>query len=199
MLQNDIEQANTCCAEANACSDAANTCCNFFAQCFYCVVALIGLIIFLSGGSPRLRLSSVSLDTLKHTNSSSNNGSFILVFNAEFAVKNKNLVETKLKSTKATILYSGAEIGSVPINGLTVGKRSTEKFNMTVFVDSDKILLNNGTDQLRREMVSSKNLTLVAFAKFKTEVNWILKKTAKMNCTFVVDTVTRKVIPLKCK
>ena len=179
--------------------ETAKACCQICSCCLSFVVTLIVLIIFLSGGNPRLRLSSVSLETLKYTNSSVNNGSFILVFNAEFAVKNKNLIEAKLKSTKATILYSGAEIGSVPINGLSVDKQSTEKFNMTVFVDSDKVLLSNGTDQLRREMVSSKNLTLVAFAKFKTEVNWIFKKSSKMNCTFVVDTVTRKVIPVKCK
>ncbi|GMN60804.1 hypothetical protein TIFTF001_029887 [Ficus carica] len=142
-------------------------------------------------------MSSISLVTLKYVNSSccELSPSFTMVFNAEFAVKNKNLIDVKVKSSEATVSYRGTDSGTTPINGIDVGSLQKEKFNVTLHVDSDNVP-SNDTHLLGD--LQSKNLTFSAYAKFKSEVNWILKKSSRMNCTFVVDIETRKIIPLKC-
>ncbi|PON96947.1 Late embryogenesis abundant protein [Trema orientale] len=148
--------------------------------------------------TPKVRLASVSVETL-NLNSSSKSPSFNLKVNAQVAVKNTNFGHYKFENSTATISYRGTEVGKTTLVKARARARSTKKFNVTVSFNSNKVSSNPhlGSD------ISSKNLTFSASAKLEGKVHLFKvfkkKKSAKLDCTFVVNTSTKTVNDLSCK
>lgn len=135
--------------------------------------------------------------------------SFLLVFNSEISVKNKNLVDVTLNPTTATVLYNGTEVGKFPIRGQTIKSLLSTKFKIMLYADSDHYFYNISSNfhDVDHELIIHgievpKNLSFVAYAKFKAEptkpLDYLEQRLVEMNCSFVVDTATKKIDPLSC-
>lgn len=176
-------------------------------QIISAIISVIVLIIFLtsSRGNFKVRMSGVSLETLKYVvvNSSnpSNSPSFFMVINTEISFKNKNLFDAKVGASTATLSYRGMEVGKSSINNVKVDALSKEKVNITVSAGSDNKVSSKEFPQLSSDL-NSKNLSFIFHAKMKAEpIGWLefLKKSVTMNCSFVVDIGTKKISPFSCK
>ena len=148
--------------------------------------------------TPKVRLASVSVETL-NVDTSSKSPSFSIKVNAEVKVKNTNFGHFKFQNSTATISYRGTEVGKTTIVKARARARSTKKFNVTVSFNSNKVSSNShlGGD------INSKNLSFSASAKLEGKVHLFKvfkkKKSATMDCTFVVNTSTKTVNDLSCK
>ncbi|KAH7538119.1 late embryogenesis abundant protein At1g64065 [Ziziphus jujuba] len=165
------------------------------------VFILLFVLLFLRVRSPKVRLGSVSVETI-NLNTSSAAPSFDLKLNAQVTIKNKNFGRFKFHNSTATISYRGTEVGQATIDKGKAKARSTKKINnVMVSVKSNKVSSNSAG--LLRSDLSSKNLTFSAYTKLEGKVHLFLifkkKKSAQMNCTFIVNTATKGISDLSCK
>lgn len=164
------------------------------------VFVLLFVLLFLRVRTPKVRLGSVSVETINF-NASSASPSFNLKLAAQVTIKNKNFGKFKFHNSTATVSYRGNEVGQAIIVKGNAKARSTKKINnVMVALNSNKAssnLSHLGSD------LSSKNLTFTAYTKLEGKVHLFLifkkKKSAQMNCTFIVNTATKGISDLSCK
>ena len=172
--------------------------CSIISALIFLILIVLVVVFFIRIRTPKVRLASASLETL-NVNPSSKSPSFSLKVNAEVKVKNTNFGYFKFENSTATFSYRGTEIGKTTLVKARAKALSTKKFNVTVSFQSNKVSSNShlGSD------ISSKNLTFSAYAKLKGKVHLFKvfkkKKSATMNCTFVVNTSQKRVNDLSCK
>ncbi|XP_062074964.1 late embryogenesis abundant protein At1g64065-like [Humulus lupulus] len=176
-------------------------------KCLVCIAAgviiqtliiVLFVVLIMRIRTPKVRLSSVSVESI-NINPSSKSASFRIKVNAEVKVRNTNFGHYKFENSTATILYRGAEVGKTSLVKTRVRARSTKRFNVTMSFNSNKVSSdsNLGSD------ISSKNLSFSAYAKLEGKVHLFKifkkKRSATMNCTFVVNTSSKTVNDLLCK
>lgn len=162
-------------------------------------IILAFVLIFMRFRNPKLRLSSVTVESLT-VNSSASSPSFAMKLNAQVSVKNGNFGTFKFGNTTATISYRAAAIGTAVIPKSRANPRSTKKMNVTVTVASSGKTVSSsslGSD------IGSGKLTLTSEATLTGKIHLFLvfkkKRSARMNCTMVVNTKSRAIENLQCK
>ncbi|KAL1532282.1 late embryogenesis abundant protein-like protein [Salvia divinorum] len=152
------------------------------------IVAFV--LIFMRIKSPKLRLRSITVDSL-----TASSASFNAKLTGEVAVKNANFGRFKYPESTVSFLYRGSTVGTARVPSGRAKARSTAKLNVTVAAESknDRDL---GGD------LSSGKITLSSHATLEGKVHLFnvikRKKTATMDCTMDVDTKTRVVQNLRC-
>ncbi|XP_057952102.1 late embryogenesis abundant protein At1g64065-like [Malania oleifera] len=163
------------------------------------MIIVVFALVIMRIRTPRVRLSSVSVETLV-TNSTASSPSFSMRLTAELSVKNTNFGNFKYESSNVTISYRGTPVGDAIINKAQAWFRSTKKADIAVSLSSDKVGLDGS--QLGGDLNSSR-ISLVAEAKLMGKVHLFFvfkkKKSVEMNCTVDVNTETKNVENLTCK
>ncbi|KAM6555731.1 hypothetical protein CsatB_002750 [Cannabis sativa] len=176
-------------------------------KCLACIVAgviiqtliIVFFFVFIMRvRTPKVRIASVSIESI-NINPSSKSSSFRIKVNAEVKVKNTNFGYYKFENSTATILYRGAEVGKTTLVKARVKARSTKSFNITMSINSNKV----SSDSHLAGDISSKNLSLSVSAILEGKVHLFMifkkKRSAKMDCTFVINTSSKTVHDLLCK
>ena len=162
------------------------------------LIIAVFVVLFARVRTPKVRLGSVSIENLNE-NSNSSNPSFNLKVKAQVTVKNTNFGHYKFENTTATVSYRGTEVGEADIVKARAKARTTKKFDVTFSLHSNKVSSNS---QLSNDL-KSKNLTFSVHANLHGKVHLLKvfkrKKSAEMNCSFVVDTSAKSIHDLSCK
>lgn len=164
-------------------------------------IVLLFALLIMRIRNPKVRLASISIETL-NVNSSSSFPSFKLKFNALVTVKNTNFGHFKFDNSTTTFSYRGTHVGEGTIIKARARARSTKKLNVTNVSLNSNMVSSLNYSKLRSDL-SSKSLTFSAYAKLNGKIHLLKifkkKKSAEFDCTFVVDTSTKAVHNLSCK
>ncbi|CAM8948288.1 unnamed protein product [Rhodiola kirilowii] len=104
-----------------------------------CAFVLIFATIFLKASSPRIRISSISITTLRYSNSTS--PSFNASFIAQLSIRNDNFGHFRYDESTAVVLYDGVRTGEGLARRGEVSSRSTKKMNVTMEVRSERLFV----------------------------------------------------------
>ncbi|KAE8077790.1 hypothetical protein FH972_016319 [Carpinus fangiana] len=163
------------------------------------VSTVLFVLLVMRFRNPKVRLGSVTVETL-NLNSSSSSPSFTMKLTAQVTVKNTNFGNFKFGNSTATISYGGTEIGEGAIVKAHARFRSTKKVNVTVAASSSKLSTNYS--HLRSD-IEAGILQLSSHAKLSGKIHMFFilkkKKIAEMNCTMELNTKTKAIQNLACK
>lgn len=166
---------------------------------FQVIVIAVFVLVVMKVKSPKVRLSSINLQTLSTAVSPS--PSFDVVFGAEVRIKNPNFGPYKFETGVVSFTYEGIIVGQVLIPNGKVGMKSTKEVDVIVSLSS-RNLAAIGNNNLGSEL-SAGILTLMSSTvmKGKVELIWIMKKNkaAEMNCFLAFNLASRMVQTLDCQ
>ncbi|KAH7854121.1 hypothetical protein Vadar_010342 [Vaccinium darrowii] len=151
------------------------------------VIVALDLTI-LRAKTPKFRLSSVTINHLSFTNTTtSSSPSFNVSFDTVYAVKNPNFAPFYYLDTKINFSYRGNRLGQIRISESKAKALSTKKVGFKVSLSSRAVstVANLGQD------IGSGMVGLSVGSKLRGQVDFIKvikkDKTPEMNCTMVVN------------
>ncbi|KAH7855295.1 hypothetical protein Vadar_023378 [Vaccinium darrowii] len=164
-----------------------------------CVVVLVTVIldlIVLRSKTPKFRLTSVTVNDLSVTNSTTS-PSFYISLDAVYAVKNPNSAPFHYPDTYITFWYRGKLVGEGRVNGGKAKAVSTKVVGFKVSLSSRAL----STKNLGRDIGSGVvGLSVASELRGHVELLKVIKKkkTPEISCAMVVNLVDEVVQDLKC-
>ncbi|KAH7854384.1 hypothetical protein Vadar_013210 [Vaccinium darrowii] len=162
-----------------------------------CAALTVALdLIVLRSKTPKFRLSSVTVNDLSVTNSTTS-PSFYISLDAVYAVKNPNFAPFHYPDTYITFWYGGKRVGVGRVNEDKAKALSTKEVGFKVSLNSRAVSTKNLGRDIRSGMLG---LSVGSELRGHVEMLEVVKKnkTPEMSCAMVVNLVDEVVQDLKC-
>ncbi|KAI3691814.1 hypothetical protein L6452_31616 [Arctium lappa] len=161
---------------------------------FLGTIFLIIASVFLRVNNPKLRLSSVSIQTFQYDQNST---SLNITMFAEATVDNENFGRYVFENCIAVVLYGNSTIGGGEISGGRVGSRKIKSIDVVMRLRSDNLNFSSGGDD------SHELVEIRSYAKMTGRVHVLTivdrRKTIEMNCTMNLDLRSRSIMHSLCR
>ncbi|KAK9292228.1 hypothetical protein L1049_020191 [Liquidambar formosana] len=163
---------------------------------FQTIIIVVFALTVMRIKNPKFRVRAITIENPTFGNATS--PSFKMKFSAEITVKNTNFGHFKFENTTITFSYMGVPVGEGTIDKGRARARSTKKMNVSVDVNSDKVLGNSnlGSD------ISAGILRLTSHSKLSGKVHLMKvmkkKKSTVMQCEISIKWGTSTVETITC-
>ncbi|KAH7855580.1 hypothetical protein Vadar_026449 [Vaccinium darrowii] len=164
--------------------------------CVIVSVAVTLALIVLRSKTPKFRLTSVTVNDLSVTNSTTS-PSFYISLDAVYAVKNPNFAPFHYPDTYITFWYRRKQVGVGRVNEGNAKVLSINEVSFKVSLNSRAVSTKNLSRDIRSGMLG---LSVGSELRGHVELLKVIKKnkTPEMSCAMVVNLVDEVVQDLKC-
>ncbi|KAI4310354.1 hypothetical protein MLD38_035338 [Melastoma candidum] len=164
---------------------------------FQVMVLLVFGLVIMKVKAPKFRVGDLQIQTLT-TNQAA--PSFDMSFIAPIRIKNPNFGPYKFDQTTVDFTYGGVVVGQVIVPKSKANFKSTKKINAEVTLNSNAL---SGTNSGLGSELTNGVITLGSKGTMNGKVTLMLmfkkKRSTQMDCTMVIDVVSKAIKSVECK